>query len=169
MKKEHGNWHVRTTCFKYREDIAPFKTAGNEALFFSLYKPYKVLSHKHNLLLNEGINALWTLVCGGAETAYSNANARIGVGDSATAALATQTGLLGTAAYAGMDGGFPTYGTLQKAVFQASFGDAVANFVWNEWSVDNGNAANKNLNRKVENNGTKTSGTWVFQVSITIS
>ena len=154
MRKEHGNWHVGLKLTKYRVGAT---------------RPYEIIRRRGNLLLNEGINALWTLVCGGAETAYTNANARLGVGDSATAALATQTGLLGTAAYAGMDGGFPTYGTLQKAVFQSSFADAVANFTWNEWSLDNGNAANKNLNRKVENLGTKASGIWILQISITIS
>lgn len=46
-----------------------------------------------NLLLNEGINAIWTLVAGGSETAYNNANARLCVGDETVAAAATQTDL----------------------------------------------------------------------------
>ena len=47
-----------------------------------------------NLLLNEGIGELLDLACGlGTPTAFSNANAYIGVGDSVTAEAATQTDL----------------------------------------------------------------------------
>jgi len=169
--REHAHWHVDIILRKYKEDIAPFKKAGLEFLFFNMYKPYEVIKRRKNVLLNEGINAMWTLICGGSETAFNAANARIGVGNDATAAAAAQTGLLGGAntAYGAMDSSYPTYGTSQKATFQASFTDAIANFQWNEWSVDNGTSANKNMNRKVENLGTKTGGTWTLQVAITIS
>lgn len=53
-----------------------------------------VNSHAHesslingNALLDEGINAMTNLVCGGAETAYNNANAQLGVGTSAAPSL----------------------------------------------------------------------------------
>lgn len=41
-----------------------------------------------NALLNEGINAMTTLICGGAETAFNNANAQLGVGTGTPTALA---------------------------------------------------------------------------------
>lgn len=125
-----------------------------------------------NLLLNEGINAVWTLVAGGSETAYNNANAEIGVGDSTTAESATQTDLQAATnkLFKAMDSGYPTYGTSQKITFRATFGSSEANYAWQEFSVRNGNTANKNLNRKVSNQGTKTSGqTWQVTLEITLS
>jgi hypothetical protein len=167
--REKANWHVKAVCCKYRQDISLWQALGLEEEFYALFQPYEVLEREHNLLLNEGINAIWTLVCGGSETAYNNANARIGVGDSATAAVATQTGLLGTTAFKAMDTSYPTYGTSQAVIFKSSFSDSEGNFHWQEWTVDNGNSANKNMNRKVEDLGTKTSGTWSLQVTITLS
>jgi len=125
-----------------------------------------------NILLNEGINLVWTLVCGGSGTPFNNANAYIGVGDSSTAESATQTGLLGTnVAYKGMDSGYPQYGSNQQAKWQSTFGGDEANFTWNEITVANGSSnAATNLNRKVQSLGTKASGTtWVAQLTITLS
>lgn len=125
-----------------------------------------------NLLLNEGINALWTLAAGGSETAYNNANAEVGVGDSSSAEAATQTDLQAATnkLFKAMDGGYPTYGTAQKITFRSTFGGSEANYAWNEFSVRNGNTANKNLNRKVSAQGTKTSGqTWQVTLEITLS
>ncbi len=125
-----------------------------------------------NMLLNEGINALWTLAAGGSETAYNNANAELGVGDSSAAEAATQTDLQAASnkLFKAMDASYPTYGTSQKITFRATFTGSEANFAWNEFSVRNGNAANKNLNRKVSSQGTKTSGqTWQVTLDITLS
>ena len=52
-------------------------------------KPLEVVEFEGNLLLNEGINELWTLVCAATATRFDNTNAYIGVGDSATAADAS--------------------------------------------------------------------------------
>lgn len=130
-----------------------------------------VLEFDGNLLLNEGINAMWTLICGGSETAFNNANARIGVGNSNTAADPVQTALLGgSTAFKAMDGAYPTYGTSQKATFRSTFGSSDGNFAWEEITVDNGSSANKNMNRKVQSMGTKASGTtWVATLEITLS
>jgi hypothetical protein len=116
-----------------------------------------------NLLLNEGINSIWTLVCSGATATvlvFNNTNSYIGVGDSATAAAATDTGLLGTnKLYKAMDADYPTFGTNQQAVFRSTFGSADANFAWNEITVADGNSdSSMNLNRKVQAMGTKASG-----------
>jgi hypothetical protein len=125
-----------------------------------------------NLLLNEGINVLWTILCSASGTKFDNSNAYLGVGDSNTAESASQTGLQGTnKTYKAMDGGYPTYGTSQKATWRASYGSAEGNHAWNEFTVANGNSdAADNLNRKVSAQGTKTAGqTWQLTLEITLS
>lgn len=163
-----GRWKAKWIIEKFVGDFKSREEAiekGAELL--------EKLEIEGNLLLNEGINALWTLACGGAETAFNNANSYIGVGDSSTAADATQTGLQATTnkLYKAMDTGYPTYGTAQKATWRSTFGSADANFAWNEVTVANGNSdAAKNLNRKVQSMGTKASGTtWVATLEITLS
>mgnify|MGYP007016092739 FL=1 len=125
-----------------------------------------------NLLLNEGINELWTILCSAGGTKFDNTNAYIGVGDSDTAASADQTGLLAVTnkAYIGMDTSFPTFGTDQKATWRATFNGSTANFDWNEFTVANGNSNSaKNLNRLVSAQGTKASGQiWQLDVEITL-
>lgn len=164
-----GLYKVKVTVDKYHEDITPYR--GREREFYNRFMPYETLQVERNGLLDEGINALWTLVCGGSETAFNAANARIGVGDSSTAFAATQTDLQASTnkLYKAMDSSYPTYGTSQKVTFKASFATNEANFAWNEWSVDNGATAAKNLNRKVESLGTKSSGTWSLTVEISLS
>ena len=56
-------------------------------------EPDEIVVCHGNLLLNEGIQEMWDLIMGTGATLYNNANADIGVGDTATAAAATQTDL----------------------------------------------------------------------------
>jgi hypothetical protein len=124
-----------------------------------------------NLLLNEGIQELWDLaIAAGGTTAYNNANADIGVGDSATAAAATQTDLQAASnkLFKGMVATYPQR-TNQTVDFRSDFTSGEANFAWEEWGVRNGSSRNRNLNRKVESLGTKSTGTWTLTASITIS
>lgn len=122
-----------------------------------------------NLLLNEGITESLTLLIGGSATAYNNTTAQLGVGTSTTAAAATDTDLLGTAVWKAMDATYPSVSD-QTVTFKATFGASDANQAWEEFSVRNGATANKNLNRKVESKGTKSSGeTWVLTLTITVS
>lgn len=167
--KERLTWKCKVRLLKYHEDIESYR--GREADFHELFEPYEVIEREGNLLLNEGINEMWKLICGGTATAYNNTNARIGVGNGNTpAADATQTGLQGASTeFKAMEGGYPTSGTNQRAVFKSSFGATEGNFAWEEWTVDNGAVADLNLNRKVESLGTKTTGTWTLEVSITLS
>jgi len=167
-KQELANWLCRYRLSKYHQDIEPYQ--GREDEFHQLFKPYEIIEGEGNCLLNEGIDEMWDLVTGAGGTAYNSTNARIGVGDSSTAADATQTDLQATTnkLYKGMESGYPT-STSQKATFKASFGSTEANFAWNEWTVDNGATAAKNLNRKVESLGTKSTGTWTLEVEISLS
>jgi hypothetical protein len=134
-------------------------------------RPYEVLMFPHNLALNEGLNLLFSLLCGGAGTAFNAANANIGVGASSAAAVATQTGLQDAVnqLYKGMEAGYPTYGTLQKVTLRSKFLAAEADFPWNEITVANGNSdAAVNLNRKVQAMGTKASpAVWYANLEVT--
>ena len=124
-----------------------------------------------NMLMNEGIQELWDLaIAAGGTTAYNNANADIGVGDSATAEVATQTDLQASTnkLFKAMVATYPQR-TNQSVDFRSDFLTAEANYAWAEWSVRNGSTRNKNLNRKVQALGTKTTGTWTLTATITIS
>lgn len=132
--------------------------------------PEETEERQGNLLLNEGIQEMWDLVIGATATsAYSNANARLGVGANTTAAAATQTALQdGSALYKAMVATWPIR-TNQTMDFKSDFTSGEANFAWQEWSVDNGSVRSRNMNRKVESLGTKSTGTWTLTGSITIS
>ncbi len=166
-RKESARWLCRFRLSKYREDIESYR--GSEAEFHRLFKPYEVIKAEGNLLLNSGIDEMWDLVVGDSANHFNNASAQIGVGDSNTAASASQTDLQASTnkTYKGMESGYPT-STSQKVNFKASFGDSEANYAWNEWVVKQ-SASGKCLNRKVESLGTKTSGTWTLEVNVTLS
>lgn len=125
-----------------------------------------------NLLLNEGIAVLLDLACGLASpTAFNNASARIGVGDSSTAASASQTDLQAATnkTYKAMESSYPSRSS-QTVTFRSVFGTSDANYSWQEFTVDNGSGEAKTLNRKVSDQGTKASGqTWTVDVAITVS
>jgi len=123
-----------------------------------------------NVALNEGLQQLIDVICGiSSPTLWDNTNARIGVGTSNTAADPTDTGLLGTTAFASMDGGYPQR-SAQTASWKGTFGDGQAEFAWEEFTVDNGAVGDINLNRYVTSKGTKGSGeTWVLTVEIAFS
>lgn len=135
-------------------------------------KLYDVEEIEGNLLLNEGITSLLTLLIGGSETPFNNGNAHIGVGDGTTAASASQTGLVGTnKTYAPMDSTYPQVSG-NVVTFRSTFGPDKGNHAWREFTVANGlSDSAKNLNRKVETAlRTKASpDTWVIQLQVTIS
>lgn len=133
---------------------------------------YATETFSKNIGLNEGLAELIDLAFGlGTPTAFSNANGYQGVGDSNTAASATQTGLLGTnKTYIAFDATYPQR-TAQTVSIRSTAGSAVANHAWKEYTVANGNSdAAKNLNRKVEDKGTKVSGeTWTLEQKLTFA
>lgn len=131
--------------------------------------PDEVVEFRDNLLLNEGITRLLNLLAGTTTNPYSNANARLGVGTSNTAAAASQTALQAGGVFKAMDATYPTVAA-QTITFRSTFGSADANQAWEEFSVDNGSGPNENLNRKVQSLGTKVVGsTWILTVTITLS
>lgn len=140
--------------------------------------PDEVAEFEGNGLLNAGIGVLIdrlvTDAPGVNSAAFSSANARLKVGNGTTAFSAAHTDLQGgSTATAAMDGGFPSVAG-QVITWQATFGAGVANFAWEEVGVQNGAGAIngttvKMLNRRVGALGTKASGTWVLQATVTIS
>lgn len=121
-------------------------------------------------LTNAGRDFVAKAVINDSPTFFNNANARIGVGDSTAAFAAAQTDLQGTnKARKGMDSTYP-----QRAgnalTFKSTFGASDANFNWKEWGIFNAATGGEMLSRKVENLGTKASGsTWVFTVTLTVT
>lgn len=135
-------------------------------------KPYEVVKGEHDCLLHEGISTMLGLLCSiGSEVAYSNANARVGVGNDATAPADTQTGLIGASQlYKAMNTGYPAKSGDHDIQFQSDFVSGEAEFAWLEESIDNGSTPNKNLCRQNTSLGTKPAGqTWRLSGTITWS
>jgi len=121
-------------------------------------------------LTNAGRNFIAQAIINDTPTFFTNANARIGIGDSTTAFAATQTDLQASTnkLRKAMETGYPTR-TDNLLTFKSSFGSGDGNFAWNEWGIFNDASAGTMLNRKVESLGTKSSGTWVLTVELTVS
>lgn len=167
--QENAIWTIRR--YKNPEDRKKGVIySDQEAL--RLFGTKQITQIKGNILLNEGINALFTIICSAGGTDWDNTNARLGVGDSSVAESATQTGLQGTSkTFKGMDATYPQYGTSQKATWRATFGSGEGNHSWQEFTVVNAaDDTGDNLNRKVSDQGTKTSGQeWELTLEISLS
>lgn len=141
-----------------------------------------------NLLVNEGIGRLLDMLTGVvsnqvAGNPYSNTNAFVGVGDSATAEAATQVELQAATNrfYKGMNATYPVSpgsNGAQSRDWRSDFTTAEANWAWQEWTIAAGATTasgagftngTTNLNRKVQSLGTKTTGTWTMTGTVTIS
>jgi hypothetical protein len=137
----------------------------------------ELLEIEGNLLVYGGASCQWqTLIGNGTTTAgqaltyFNNAQAAIGVGDSTTAAAATQTNLVAATnkLRKAMDATYPqhtdaTTSGAASIVFRSTFATSDANFAWQEWGIFNSttDGTGRMLNRKVESLGTKTSAsTW---------
>lgn len=118
-----------------------------------------------NVALDVGVRELVRLFVGQSTQPY-NASSTIGVGDSNAPADRAQTGLLGTLqSFKELNPGFPQIATDGFTVtFQSTFGSTEANFNWQEFCVRSpGNVA---FNRRTQNVGTKTGGSWRVSVVI---
>jgi hypothetical protein len=127
-----------------------------------------------NVALNEGLSNLIDLIAFATGTKWDASNARIGVGDSATAATAADGGLLASTnkLYKAMDGSYPLKVGSTGITWRATFATTEANYAWNEYVVINGASEPTGiaLNRKVDAKGTKTNTeTWTVSITITFS
>lgn len=102
---------------------------------------------------------------------FTNTNARIGVGDSATAFAAAQTDLQAAVnkIRKGMEATYPLRAG-NVLTFRSIYTTLEGNFDWNEWGLFNAAAAGVMLNRKVEFLGTKTAAAvWQLTVELTVN
>lgn len=124
-----------------------------------------------NLFLLSGIDEMWKLFAGAAATAFNNANSRIGIGDSNTAANNGQTDLQAAVnkTYKAMDATYPQAGVSGSYVWRSTFASGDANYVWNEFVLKN-NATAICLDRGVQNLGTKVAGAvWVATLTASLT
>lgn len=159
------NWSVKTQIDKWHD----------EADFLAGLDPDEVLVVEGNALMNAGIHRMLDLLLGAGGQAFNSTHCRIGVGDSSTAASASQTDLqAATNKTWKLVSSGPTR-TNQSISYSVTFGSAEANWAWAEWATDFGTADSGTvtapmLNRKVETMGTKASGSsWTITVTITIA
>lgn len=150
-------------------------------------EPEECTEIQGNLLLNEGIQRLEDIMIAvvnnqTAGNRWSNTDSYIGVGDTSTAAAATQTELAATAAAANrfykiMNATYPSRAS-QTVTFQSDFTATEGNFAWQEWTIASGATGASgagfltgtiNLNRKAESLGTKATGTWTLSGAVTLS
>lgn len=178
-QSERGFWNIRGYVEKF-EGVAEdpeLRYLDGSALRKYGIKPDDVVEFVGNLLTNAGVQRLEDLLIGAGGTAFNNANTRIGVGDNATAAAATDTnlGVGGSNRYWQlMDATFPSRAS-QTVTFKSTFTGGTGNYPWREWGIDNGSASSNAataplLNRKVIDLGTKVStATWALTTTLVIS
>lgn len=159
---EHSQWRVEWQVEKWADTAR--KLAG--------FAPDEVAIDTQNIILDVGANEMLKLISGTGGTAYNSANTYIYVGTSNTPENASQTGVVATGsnrAYASVDTGYPVVNGRQM-IYRASFSDDQANFAWNEASIVNGIGTSAvSMNRKVSPLGTKTTGTWTLQITISLT
>jgi hypothetical protein len=174
---EHAKWRIKWRLEKFNDAVDHADTLGRQ--------PDEVIEVDRNLLMYGGVSNLWECLIGNGTTSsgqtltyFNNANAAVGVGDSSTAAVATQTDLVASSnkLRVAMNASYPqhTDGVVSGSAtitFQASFGTTQANYAWNEVAIFNSASAGigRMLNRLVQSFGTKSGGTWSMTVQITIS
>ncbi len=106
----------------------------------------------------------------GTGTAFSNANAYLGVGNSATAFSAAHTDLQGASkTRKAMDATFPTVAT-NVITATSTFATGDANHAWDEVGFFNAAAAGTMMSRVVTALGTKTvASVWVLTYTLTLT
>jgi hypothetical protein len=191
-------WTPVATIHKYSPEVVAELTRilGYEpkAADFERFSadPFAVTEVEGNVLCVGGLGMLTNALISGSFdplTGTSAGRSFVGVGtDSGTAALASQTALVGATQYYNTFDANPTRvttTTTNDAIQGVStFTSLVANFAWNEWAwfttttgtITPGTAVNVSSgtetmwNRKVASMGTKASGaSWVFTTKVTFS
>lgn len=187
-------WQPHARIEKYNpavvRELTDFLGYEPTSIDFARYNvnPNQVVEVDGNLLTTAGLSRITSLIVGAGGTAFSNTNAAIGVGTSATGEVVGNTALGGdgnasTARYNACDATYPSaVNGVITAVATYATGDA--NFAWNEWcwviapatitpgatlaSLSAGTEVM--LNRKTASMGTKAAGaTWVFTTTVTLS
>jgi hypothetical protein len=149
-------------------------------------KPYEVIEGEGNQFMYGGDSLFWEWAIGnGTDTAdqtltylvttTNTIRAAIAVGNGTDALDQTDTDLQGASKARKLcstvthnDG---TGSAAASTEFVASFGTSEGNFAWEEWAVANSAtlATGRIINRKLASLGTKSSGTWTFTVTLSIT
>jgi hypothetical protein len=185
MNGESIRWNPRAVVSKYDDDQvrytnhimggvnAPRDPNGDDLARHC--KPYEVIEVEGNLLTTAGLTRITGLIIGTLSTTLDSTRVRLGVGDSATAAVVGDTDLGTNKYYRVMDATYPQ-ASAGVLTFQGSFGSSDGNFAWQCWGLDVGTATVSSsatvatlCNRKVSSLGTKSAGTWVLTVTVTFS
>lgn len=119
-------------------------------------------------LTNTGRDYIAKAIMNDTPTFFNGTNTRIGVGDSDLAFDVTQTDLQGANKTRMLVDGVPVR-TNNELEYKSIFGVSDANHDWKEWGVFNAQTDGEMLNRKVENLGTKSGGTWVLTVTLAVN
>jgi hypothetical protein len=121
-------------------------------------------------LTNAGRNFIAQAIINDSPTFFTNANSRLGIGDSTTAFAVGQTDLQATTNKLRkvMDSTYPQR-TNNELTFKSTFTTNEANYAWQEWAVFNAASSGVMLNRKVTNLGTKASGVWSLTVTLQVT
>lgn len=145
-------------------------------------KPIDVVKGEGNLLTTAGLTRLTALLTAtGSTQALTNTSARIGVGNSSTAANVADTDLGASSGssnryFQPMDATYPSV-SAGVVTLKSTFGTSDGNFAWEEWGIDIGTPTVAGgttvgaclLNHKIASLGTKSSGSWAFTVTVTFS
>lgn len=191
MPTDQLHWHCEWQVDRYR--IGDLMSRSEEVRLFGVtpagsrwdparfgIDPYDRDLVVGNLLTYGGASALWDRFFDATPsiTEFDNANAYLGVGDSSTAAAATQTDLQAATnkSRKAMQATYPSHtdGTTlashTQIVFKSSWDTASGNYAWNEFGTFNASSSGRMLNRKVVSLGTKTSAdTWVLTATLSLA
>jgi len=181
----HAHWTIRKFDTPDDVDGTKYSKCTPEQLLALGLKLSEVLEIDGNCLLNDGLNNILTpALIGGTYTPINTTDGCIGVGDSTTAAAASQTALQASTNHLWVIVTSTTgTGSSQQLVVQATFSTSQANWAWNEimcgsTTTPGSLPANSTtppatehvLNRLVTGMGTKAStATWTVTLTITFS
>lgn len=138
--------------------------------------PDEIVETLGNLIVNNGVTRLLSLLTGAGGQAITSTSARVGVGDSATAETNADADLGAAAGGTHRQFETATVSTATRTLtLVAVFTTGEANFAWAEWGIDigaptvaAGTTVNTLFNHKVVGLGTKTSASaWTFTVTVT--
>jgi hypothetical protein len=160
-ESDHGRWRADVRVDKYWGDDREAHP-----------NPYDTVTVEDcNILVTNGIGILLNALIVAASPLWNATNARIGVGDSATAATIADTDL--NAASNKLRVVVNSIPTVAANVLTAvaTFTTGQANYAWQEWGLFNAaSGATSMLNHAVVSLGTKTSASaWTITVTITIT
>lgn len=180
MSSDFIRWSPRAVVSKYDESQVTYarRIVGHEPSGDDLARmctSYEAVESEGNLLTTAGLTRITALIIGNLSTTLDATRVRLGVGTSATAATTADASLGVSQYYKVLDAPYPT-ASAGVITYQATYDNGEANFAWASWGIDVGTATVTTsatpatlVNRKVSAMGTKSSGTWVLTVTITLS